>query len=157
MLLTLLLALAACDSKESTDTGLRDLDGDGDPETTDCDDHDEDINHDAVEVRYDGVDQDCDDADLVDVDGDGFAAEQVGGDDCNDDDATLNPGAEEVQGDGIDQDCDGLDGEVVGDDTGGSGDSVKGGGEESCGCSTQGEAALPLLGLLGLLGLRRRR
>lgn len=54
------------------------------------------------EVANDGVDQDCDGRDLVDLDGDGWSA----GADCNDTDAGIHPDAVEVC-DGIDQDCDG--------------------------------------------------
>jgi len=58
------------------------------------------------EIPYDGIDQDCDGADLTDVDGDGFDAAEAGGSDCDDEDATVNPGATEVCT-GVDDDCDG--------------------------------------------------
>ena len=73
----------------------------------------------AVEVPYDGVDQDCDGADLTDVDGDGFdGVESDGGTDCDDANAAVNPGATESCT-GVDDDCDGL----VDDDD----DSITGG------------------------------
>lgn len=56
-------------------------------------------------MPYDGVDQDCDGADLLDVDGDGSPSP----DDCDDVAPAIRPGATEVRGDGIDQDCDGQD------------------------------------------------
>ena len=88
------------------------VDGDGDAraaEVTDCDDTDPTIYDGAPEVPYDGVDQNCDGADLLDVDGDGFDGAQAGGDDCDDDDPTVNPLGVEIAYDGIDQDCSGLD------------------------------------------------
>lgn len=71
----------------------------------DCDDADATVYPGAVEVPYDGVDQDCSGADLVDVDGDGA----VQGVDCDDADASFGPHAADVPYDGIDQDCDGRD------------------------------------------------
>jgi len=59
----------------------------------------------APEIPYDGIDQDGDGADLVDVDGDGFYSELAGGSDCNDRDADVHPGATEIADDGIEQDC----------------------------------------------------
>ncbi len=67
----------------------------------------------AVEVPYDGVDQDCDGADLVDVDGDGHAATAAGGEDCDDADAAVHPGAADAcDGNGVDDDCNGVADEV---------------------------------------------
>ncbi|MCB0761501.1 MAG: aryl-sulfate sulfotransferase [Flavobacteriales bacterium] len=86
-----------------------DIDNDGyTPEMGDCDDGDDSINPGAVDIPYDGIDQDCMDGDLVDVDGDGFSGLE---DDCNDNDNTIYPGADEIPYDGIDQDC--ADGDLV--------------------------------------------
>lgn len=63
----------------------------------------------VMEVPYDGIDQNCDGDDLIDVDDDGFAATTVGGPDCDDGDPNAHPSAVEVACDGIDQDCDGAD------------------------------------------------
>ena len=87
------------------DAEVNDADGDGYYDTTDCDDGDATIHPDATETPYDGIDQDCDGVDLVDVDGDGYDGDV---DDCDDDNAVINPGAEETWYDGIDADCDGL-------------------------------------------------
>ncbi len=45
----------------------------------------------------------------TDNDGDGYIAEDDGGDDCDDADDAVNPGAEETVGDGVDSNCDGED------------------------------------------------
>lgn len=88
-----------------------DLDGDGyTVGEGDCDDADKTIHPDAVDVPYDGIDQDCLEGDLVDVDGDGYNGVKVLPDDeldCNDEDENINPAAAEVC-DGVDQDCDEL-------------------------------------------------
>ncbi len=86
-----------------------DADGDGYWDITDCDDGDATIHPSAEEVPYDGIDQDCDGEDLVDVDGDGFEAPDVGGSDCDDEDASVYPGAPDTWYDGVDSDCAGDD------------------------------------------------
>jgi hypothetical protein len=67
------------------------------------------VNPGAVEIWYDGVDQNCDGASDYDQDGDGHDSDVHGGDDCDDSDDTVHPGATEIFDDGIDQDCDGSD------------------------------------------------
>ncbi len=86
-----------------------DADGDGYWDITDCDDTDPTIHPGAEETPYDGIDQDCDGHDLIDVDGDGYEAPDVGGTDCDDDDATIYPGAPDTWYDGVDSDCAGDD------------------------------------------------
>jgi len=92
------LSASTCDGPPDADHV-----GNGD----DCDDADAGVNPAAVEVPYDGIDQDCDAGDLTDVDGDGFDGGPAG-DDCDDEDAGVNPGAGEVCDDGLDNNCDGL-------------------------------------------------
>jgi hypothetical protein len=74
---------------------------------TDCDDAAAGTNPGAVEIPYDGIDQDCANGDLVDVDGDGSIGAGAGGPDCADGDPSVNPSATELA-DGVDQDCDGI-------------------------------------------------
>jgi hypothetical protein len=85
-----------------------DRDGDGARDDTDCDDHDPLRGPGAPERCGDGVDQDCDGADLscdgvVDGDGDGWPL----GADCRDTLAEVYPGAVEICN-GVDDDCDGI-------------------------------------------------
>jgi|GEM_PF-2252390 len=70
-----------------------------------CNDSNAEVNPDAEEIPYNGLDDDCYGGDLVDVDEDGYDAEEAGGDDCDDEYEDINPGAEIVIGDGIDQNC----------------------------------------------------
>ncbi len=86
----------ACDQPSGTVT-----------DASDCHDGDADINPDAEEVWYDGVDQDCDGANDYDQDGDGFEHADHEGEDCDDTDPEINPDADEIWYDGVDQDCDG--------------------------------------------------
>jgi len=103
--------LAECEGDcDDTDPAIGVEDGDGDGWSTcdgDCDDGDENVNPDAAEVPYDGVDDDCSGADLTDVDGDGYDGGDEG-DDCDDGDGDVWPGADEVCDDQVDNDCDGL-------------------------------------------------
>ena len=108
----------------SGNCGTPDADGDGWNANDDCDDGNAGIHPGATEVCDDGVDQDCNGADLAsqtyfyDDDGDGYGDEEVvacgsqppgtvsTAGDCDDTDATIHPGAQELC-DGKDNDCDG--------------------------------------------------
>jgi len=114
------------------------------PVDGDCDNSDSSVYPGAVEVPYDGIDQDCNGVDLDDLDGDGAPGPTV---DCDDNDPERYPGNGDVPDDGIDQDCTGDD--VVATLLGGAG--------WQCGCATASPASAWLLGLLSLFGAARRR
>lgn len=114
-----LTALAACgpggdetsdtDPPIDTDSGcVTDFDEDGYcAEVDDCDDANSSVHPGAVEIPYNGRDDDCDGEDLVDYDQDGFVGEQAGGDDCNDSNPNVYPDAPEECYVAIDMNCDG--------------------------------------------------
>ena len=93
------------DSSPDTTCADDDADCDGFAASVDCDDTDAEVHPDAEEIPYDGVDQDCDGADLTDVDGDGFDAAEVGGEDCDDQRDDVNPEALEIPCNDVDEDC----------------------------------------------------
>jgi MYXO-CTERM domain-containing protein len=98
--------------------------------SVDCADDDASVHPGAEESPADGIDADCDGAELcyTDYDGDGYRPDDysevegdllctgaglVGADapggDCDDDDASVNPEGEETAADGIDGNCDGIE------------------------------------------------
>jgi MYXO-CTERM domain-containing protein len=98
--------------------------------SVDCDDTDGSVYPSATETPADGIDSNCDGAELcyTDYDGDGYRPDEytevpgdllctgegmVGasapGGDCDDSDASINPDGEELPADGIDTDCDGTE------------------------------------------------
>jgi hypothetical protein len=110
-----------------------DKDGDGDSALYDCDDNNPNINHTQIEIRGDGIDNNCNDlvdelsalaTYYADKDGDGYgnAADAIRGywssppngyvynqTDCNDADQGVHPNATEISDNGIDEDCSGKD------------------------------------------------
>ena len=81
-----------------------DVDGDGFATTADCNDRNAAIRPGASEVFGNGVDENCNGRDDVnlDADGDGFAVPT----DCDDRNAAIRPGALEVRGNAVDENCD---------------------------------------------------
>ena len=68
-----------------------DLDQDTYFSDLDCNDLDPTIHPGAVDIAYDGIDQDCSGTDFADLDLDGYDSDIVGGLDCNDLDSNINP------------------------------------------------------------------
>ena len=95
-----------------------DGDGDGVAVDEDCADDDPTRGPGFPEICGDGIDQDCDNADLLcDLDGDGYDVSV----DCDEGNPAVNPGAVEVCGNGIDDDCRGGDLRCVVEDLDGDG------------------------------------
>ena len=100
----------------------------------DCDDAASERSPGQVELPYDGVDQDCDGADLDDVDADGVAYPL----DCADEIPEIHPGAAEVS-DGLDNNCDGL----VDEGTASADDDADGYTEQAGDCDDQDPGLRP--------------
>ena len=112
----------ACDSSRfevcAEGTCKVDRDGDGFVVDDDCDDTDPAARPNGDDLTVDGVDQNCDGLDGIDVDGDGWASSTSGGRDCDDEESLVHPLAGEVC-DGVDNDCDGgIDNVADGDGDG---------------------------------------
>ena len=132
----------------------------------DCNDSDASIHPAATDIPYNGVDEDCDGADVTDVDGDGFDGGTFGTD-CDDANAEVNPDADEICDNGADEDCDGFmddaddecdDGD---DDTAADDDDTDPVTTGDCDCDASGSSAAPgsvlALVLGGIMAVRRRR
>jgi hypothetical protein len=106
------IAAQDCDDADPTSyTVAEDGDCDGTRKKDDCDDNDASVNPDADDTVGDGVDQNCDGADGVDADGDGWASLESGGEDCDDSDqqSTYISIDGDCDGTKIDDDCDDND------------------------------------------------
>lgn len=99
---------------------LYDFDSDGSLDADDCQPADPSIHPAADDPYGDGIDQNCDGADGVDLDGDGYPSNLEVGDpllDCNDSDAALSPADQD--GDGYSScagDCNDLDASMTPND-----------------------------------------
>jgi len=118
------------DGDDTNCDGVDGLDQDGDgwavngvAPDLDCDDDPGsggiDIHPQADDPWGDGDDTNCDGADGLDQDGDGWAENAPGLDwDCEDGIETIYPGAPDSPGDGVNQDCDDCSGEFLFNDSG---------------------------------------
>jgi hypothetical protein len=93
------------DTRDSCEEIEGDADGDGVRRPRDCDDTKAGINPGARDVPDNGIDEDCNGVDAInlDRDGDGTPLPQ----DCDDTDATIRPTGREVIGNDVDENCDG--------------------------------------------------
>ena len=100
----------ACSDCDDGDSSLESLDQDSDGHTTcdgDCDDSSDLVHPLAEDYVGDDLDINCDGLDGVDSDSDGYAAEWSGGEDCEDTDAALNLDDADLDGySTCDGDCD---------------------------------------------------
>jgi len=154
-----------CDGIDNDCNGLvddgwdYDHDGYSSCDGIDCDDNNSNVNPGAVEIPYNGIDEDCDGSDLDDMDGDGYAGGEYG-EDCDDTNVGVNPGATEICDDGLDGDCDGLMDDYDTDCAGDDDDSADGydpawGTCGGCDAAQHGRGRSLMLVLLGLLVGRR--
>jgi len=87
-------ATANCLTPFNECAGIEDLDGDTWTNLSDCNDNDPAIHPEAVEIWYDGIDQNCDGLNDFDQDGDGEEPVEYGGLDCDDTDPLIVEGAQ---------------------------------------------------------------
>jgi hypothetical protein len=80
-----------------------DVDNDGEFASTDCNDANPAIRHGVVDTPDDGVDQNCDGVDAVNLDRDGDGEARPG--DCRDDNPAINHRARDIPGNAVDEDC----------------------------------------------------
>ncbi len=139
LLLVCALSVSGCTYVTNSDwvdlTDCLDEDGDGAVRSAscatvgvveDCEDDRADRAPDLEEIPYDGIDNDCNGLEIVDVDNDGFPgvleADWIANDDstqypavesqqldCDDNNGAIRPNAGETYYDGIDSNCDGAD------------------------------------------------
>ena len=82
-----------------------DVDNDGELASTDCNDANPAIRHGVVDTPDDGIDQDCNGADAINLDRDRDGESRPG--DCDDANPAINHRARDIPGNRIDEDCSG--------------------------------------------------
>ena len=97
--------LSSCEATVPSTALQPDADGDGLDDPADCDDGNAAIRPGAVDVPDNGVDEDCNGADAVDLDRDGDGIPRPL--DCDDANAAIKPGARDKRGNKVDEDCKG--------------------------------------------------
>jgi Ca2+-binding RTX toxin-like protein len=95
-----------CETEHRQAPLLLDADGDGSPRPFDCDDASPPVRPGATDVPDDGIDQDCNGADAINLDRDHDGSPRPA--DCDDANPRVNPSAREIPGDRVDDDCDGI-------------------------------------------------
>jgi hypothetical protein len=95
-----------CESVEAGEAQVTDVDADGADRSVDCNDSNPAIKPGAGEIADNGVDENCDGVDLINLDRDGDASPRPV--DCDDGDAAISPRSFERPGNSVDEDCSGL-------------------------------------------------
>jgi hypothetical protein len=95
-----------CESVEAGEAQVTDVDADGADRSVDCNDSNPAIKPGAGELADNGIDENCDGADLINPDRDGDASPRPV--DCDDGNPAISPRSFERPGNGVDEDCSGL-------------------------------------------------